>query len=343
MRSQVGSAGRSHRSGSRTDFDGIYQYREFAEQTRRLSQLWHLSGRRIIADDGEFFMTSGAVAPWAKRRLLMKCPFCAEEVKADAVVCKHCRHDLTVVRALVERIEDLTKKLQHASALPTVTREQSTGTAPVVQAPHSERAAAVADAIERHIPLLSPLATVLLALGALLLAHFIIVIHYDLSLLWLHIASLVLPFAFGFIYRQNTTEYLSSDLLAGALLAVAAILAMSAVVAEVDKVPVLPTDRQGWIEYIEYGASIALAFFAGAVCRQTAIAMSRPTAKTSRFVYFAAKYTTAKVSGVTPHDPHDPRMDKYLKRVGLAEKIITASIAGASALVSVWSGLGQFL
>ena len=136
---------------------------------------------------------------------------------------------------------------------------------------------------------------------------------------------------------------MSYDLLTGILLAAGAIVAMSAVVAEVDKVPVLPTDRQGWLEYLEYGASIALAFFAGAVCRQTAIAMSAPAARTSRFVYFAAKYVTAKLGGVSPHDPHDPHMDKYLKRVGLAEKIITASIAATSALVSIWSGLGQFL
>ena len=278
-----------------------------------------------------------------RKTVFMKCPFCAEEVKDEAIVCKHCRHDLSVVRALMGRIEDLTKQFRSVISDPAATREESITHAPIPQGAHQERVAVIAGAIERHIPLLSPLATVLLALGALLLAHFIIVIHYDLSLFWLHIVSLVLPFVFGFIYRQNTTEYLSSDLAAGILLAAAAIFAMSAVVAEVDRVPVLPMDRQGWLEYLEYGASIALAFFAGAVCRQTAIAMSTPTAKTSRFVYFAAKYATAKVSGVSPQDPNDPRMDKYLKRVGLAEKIITASIAGVSALVSIWSGLGQFL
>jgi hypothetical protein len=274
----------------------------------------------------------------------MKCPFCAGVVEDEAIVCKHCRYDLTVVRTLMKRIEDLTEQLHSVGGVAAATREQSITHAPAGGgAPTAnERVSVIAGAVERHIPALSPLATALLALGSLLIAHFIIVIHYDLSLIWLHIASLVLPFAFGFLYRQNTTEFLSSDLVAGILVAAIAIFAMSAVVAEVDKVPVLPTDRQGWLEYLQYGASIALAFFAGAVCRQTAIAMGTPAAKTSKFIYFAAKYATAKISGVRPHDPHDPHMDKYLKRVGLAEKIITASIAGASVLVSIWSGLGRF-
>src|SRR5262249_22541917 len=148
-----------------------------------------------------------------------------------------------------ERIEVLTEQLRVAGEA-AGTPEQSIMPAPVAQGVHmAHERAVIAGVIERRIPLLSPLATVLLALGSLLLAHFIIVIHSDLALFWLHVASLILPFVFGFLYRQKTNEYLSYDLLAGILLAAGAIVAMSA---EVDKVPVLPTDRQGWLEYLEY-------------------------------------------------------------------------------------------
>jgi hypothetical protein len=61
----------------------------------------------------------------------------------------------------------------------------------------------------------------------------------------LHVASLILPFIFGFLYRQRTTEYLLSDLTVGFVLAAAAIFAMSAIVAKVDKVPLLPIDMYG--------------------------------------------------------------------------------------------------
>ena len=101
--------------------------------------------------------------PPGRGTVFMKCPFCAEEVKDEAIVCKHCRHDLTVVRALMQRIEDLTKQLHSIIAERNPHREQSITT--VAQGAHisHERAGVIAGAIERHVPLLSPLATVLLA------------------------------------------------------------------------------------------------------------------------------------------------------------------------------------
>ncbi len=270
----------------------------------------------------------------------MICPFCAEEVRNEAIVCKHCRSDLSVVRSLLGRIDELTKRLEGRQSGQTAV----SGPSPSLKATDAnDKARTLAMAIERRVPVVSPLATLLLALSTLVLAHFIIIIHYDISLIWLHIVSLLLPFAFGFLYRRGTSKYLLSDLIVGIVLAVAAVLAMSAVVAKVDKVPVLPTDAYSWREFVEYGASIALSFFAGAVARQTVIVMGAPRTKMGKLVYLIARYAAAKLSGVAPHDPDDPRMDQYLKRVGLAEKIITAFVAVGSAVASMWSGLGQFL
>jgi hypothetical protein len=176
----------------------------------------------------------------------MECPFCLEDFNEEALVCKDCGRDLRLVRplinenlALVARIEEL--QIQIARARSAIDR----ATAPITY--WSVRIA---------IYLIAPVAL-------LLAAHFFIIVVFDISPLYLRLASIAIPLPFGFALVWFSHIDVRWSVLVGIFVGIFSVGGMLAVVALVDNVALLPQSFRDWRETLEYVASIALATVTG--------------------------------------------------------------------------------
>lgn len=181
----------------------------------------------------------------------MNCPFCDEEIKDRALVCKHCGRDLTVLRPVLDRLMTIEGRLAAMeTALQTLSEH--------VDDVRSKAPAAAAPA-HHWKSVLAVVVPAILLTAVLLAAHWLIIGILDLNTWILRLVSILLPLPFGFLGSRRLPTTIGVAL----VVAIVSVWGMLAITGTIDHVPILPQGAHDWIETGEYMISIALAYGTG--------------------------------------------------------------------------------
>lgn len=176
----------------------------------------------------------------------MECPFCAEKVKDEVLVCKHCSRDLRIVRPVLLEVEEIVDDLEK------LRREFDAVKAKLYRRRHPVRYFAVHSIAYILIPAILLVAT-----------HVLITIVLNASPVYLRIASVLIPLPFGVAIHVIQKVGVRGAAIVGILTALLSVFCMLTVTGLNDHVAILPGSWVEWREVLEYSASIALAFVTG--------------------------------------------------------------------------------
>lgn len=195
----------------------------------------------------------------------MNCPFCAEEIKDQAAVCKHCRRDLSIVRpvydelraqseqiaALKDEIAAIRERIETGTTAPVADGGGQSGTVSGAAEPSLARPSAVAGAL-------------VLTFVLVVLAYWVIVWIFDLDSTVLLVASLLIPALLAGSFPSVRLLGIWTLLILSILLGLSTLFAMSGIKSLYEHITILPRNEAELRDDVEAAFSIALSFVTGA-------------------------------------------------------------------------------
>ena len=200
----------------------------------------------------------------------MDCPYCLEPVKNGALTCPHCTSNLAVLTPLLARLTVLESRIAtleaDLAARSSDSKEAADSGSEAAARPAFE-AGTGAGAAQVGLPRRGPFKRLVLdvtaALALLLIAHALLVFVLDWPVLILRLLCVVIPMLCATRSALRQPAAFSWNLIAAGMLGVSAVLGMSASVAALDQVPLLPRGGPEWRETLEFAFSIATAWQTG--------------------------------------------------------------------------------
>jgi len=265
----------------------------------------------------------------------MRCPYCISEIDDLALACPHCARDLYLFKPLLEKINQLEKavaagaetRIAALEAEVAALKQATASAAPVQNTVESGEAEGA-----RPDYALALLKTLLPAFALLVAAHGVLLFVFDVKPLILRVATLLIPMPFGFLLASHFAGRFWKSTGAGFVVALAAVWAMLAVTATIDKVPVLPQDARDLRETAEYVLGIGLAFAAGVMVGEFLPAFKEKGSPPHRVLLLVAR-------AVTPDEDGKLGIEKAGKKI---DKLMKVAAPAATAAASLYAGIKSF-
>lgn len=261
----------------------------------------------------------------------MECVYCFSPVDEKANVCKVCTRDLYLFRPLLEKVQALETQLaEYQDPVELKARvEELEGLLAAEQARHEGSQAApwrlLADVGQ----------FIFIPLALLLLAHALITVVYDVNMLYLRIASVILPMPFGFYLFKPRKRSILGWFVATAGLAAGSVIGMSAITAWIDHTPVMPQSMVEWREFIEYASSITFSLLTGMLLGGMAYHRAHRARQPKD-----APFLTALVAGFTKGKSSPKDIHETIKKL---EEMGGSLVAAGTTAMSIYTGLKAFM